>query len=86
MPRPGETVIGGEFYQAAGGKGANQAVAAARAALEPVTFVGAVGDDALGQVALEGFRAENLVRDYLKVVPGKPSGVALILWMSPDRT
>src|SRR5215467_2668490 len=79
LPRPGETVIGGEFYQAAGGKGANQAVAAARAALEPVTFVGAVGDDDLGRVALECFQSENLVCDYLKTVPGTASGVALIL-------
>ena len=79
LPRPGETVIGGEFYRAAGGKGANQAVAAARAALAPVTFVGAVGDDSLGCAALEGFRAENLVCDNLKVVAGKASGVALIL-------
>ncbi|MGE5191988.1 MAG: PfkB family carbohydrate kinase, partial [Deltaproteobacteria bacterium] len=79
LPGPGETVIGGEFYQAAGGKGANQAVAAARAALDPVTFLGAVGDDGLGQAALERFQAENLICDYLKVIPGKPSGVALIL-------
>ena len=79
LPGPGETVIGGEFYQAAGGKGANQAVAAARAALEPVTFVGAVGDDSLGHAALQRFRSENLVCDYLKTVPGEPSGVALIL-------
>jgi ribokinase len=79
LPGPGETVIGGEFYQAAGGKGANQAVAAARAALEPVTFVGAVGDDGLGQAALGRFRSENLVCDYLKTVAGEPSGVALIL-------
>jgi ribokinase len=79
LPMPGETVIGGEFYQAAGGKGANQAVAAARAAIEPVTFIGAVGDDSLGHAALERFRAENLICDFLKTVPGQPSGVALIL-------
>ena len=79
LPAPGETVIGGEFYQAAGGKGANQAVAAARAALAPVTFVGAVGDDSLGHAALQRFRSENLVCEYLKTVPGEPSGVALIL-------
>jgi ribokinase len=79
LPGPGETVIGGEFYQAAGGKGANQAVAAARAALDRVTFVGAVGDDGLGQAALQRFRSENLVCDYLKTVAGEPSGVALIL-------
>ena len=79
LPAPGETVSGGEFYQAAGGKGANQAVAAARAALEPVTFFGALGDDILGNTALKGFQIENLVCDYLKVIPGEPSGVALIL-------
>jgi ribokinase len=79
LPAPGETVIGGEFYQAAGGKGANQAVAAARAALEPVTFVGAVGDDSLGHAALQRLRSENLICDYLKTVPGQTSGVALIL-------
>lgn len=79
LPAPGETVIGGEFYQAAGGKGANQAVAAARAALQPVTFVGAVGDDSLGQAALQRFRSENLICDYLTTIAGEPSGVALIL-------
>ncbi len=79
LPGPGETVIGGEFYQAAGGKGANQAVAAARAALEPVTFIGAVGDDDLGQAALQRFGSENLICDHLKKVAGEPSGVALIL-------
>ncbi len=79
LPAPGETVIGGEFYQAAGGKGANQAVAAARAAIEPVLFVGAVGDDNHGREVLAGFQSENLICDFLKVVPGEASGVALIL-------
>jgi ribokinase len=79
LPGPGETVIGGEFFQAAGGKGANQAVAAARAALDPVTFVGAVGDDDLGRSALALLRSENLNCEYVKTIPGVPSGVALIL-------
>jgi ribokinase len=79
LPRPGETVLGGEFYQAAGGKGANQAVAAARLAQEAVTFIGATGDDALGASARQGLSRENLVCAYLKVVPQQPTGVALIL-------
>ena len=79
LPAPGETVLGGEFYQAHGGKGANQAVAAARLAGNPVTFIGAVGDDAFGRQAMEHFKRENLVCRYLKTIPGRPSGVALIM-------
>ncbi len=47
QPLPGETVLGGELRVATGGKGANQAVAAARAGASPV-FIGAVGDDSVG--------------------------------------
>lgn len=79
LPAPGETMLGGTFFQAAGGKGANQAVAAARACRAPVTFIGAVGDDTLGREAIARFRGENLVCDYLKTVAGQASGVALIL-------
>lgn len=79
IPLPGETVLGGDFYRAAGGKGANQAVAAARAAQEPVTFIAAVGDDAFGRQSLEGFQQENLQRQFIRVVPNASSGVALIL-------
>jgi len=79
LPAPGETVLGGEFYEAAGGKGANQAVAAARASPTPVTLLGAVGDDAFGREALARFQRENMVCDYLKTIAGVPSGVALIL-------
>lgn len=78
LPRPGETVLGGEFFQAAGGKGANQAVAAARAAREPVAFVGAVGDDAFGRQSLEMLRRENLDLRGMQVVSGMASGVAQI--------
>lgn len=79
LPRSGETVLGGEFYRAAGGKGANQAVTAARSAREPVIFLAAVGDDSFGIESLSGLRAENLDTRFLKVVTGQPSGVALIL-------
>jgi ribokinase len=79
LPRPGETVLGGKFYRAAGGKGANQAVAAARLGTGPVAFVAAVGDDDFGRTALDGFARENLDCGYIKTVPGRPSGVALIL-------
>ncbi len=79
LPRPGETILGGEFYRAAGGKGANQAVAAARSSREPVTFLAAVGDDSFGHESLAGLRKENLDTRFLKLVPNQPSGVALIL-------
>jgi ribokinase len=79
LPRPGETLLGGEYYEAAGGKGANQAVAAARAAQTPVTFVAAVGDDAYGRQALSGLARENLDTRWIKVVPAAHSGVALIM-------
>ena len=79
LPRPGETVLGGEFYRAAGGKGANQAVAAARLAREPVIFLAAVGDDSFGIESLNSLRSENLDTRFLKVVQDHPSGVALIL-------
>lgn len=79
LPRPGETILGGEFYRAAGGKGANQAVAAARISREPVTFLAAVGDDSFGHESLAGLQRENLDTRFLKLVPCQPSGVALIL-------
>ena len=54
-------------------------MAAARAANEPVTFIGAVGDDVLGRESLVRFRQENMICDYLKTVEGQATGVALIL-------
>lgn len=79
LPRPGETVTGGRFFQAAGGKGANQAVAAARAATVPVVFLAAVGDDQLGIAARQRFAAEGIRCDYLRTIPGQATGVALIM-------
>ncbi|MCX6360862.1 MAG: ribokinase [Armatimonadetes bacterium] len=78
LPRPGETVIGGSFVTVAGGKGANQAVAAARLGAR-VSFVGAVGDDALGAEAVAGLAAEGIDVSHVVMLPGHASGVALIL-------
>ncbi len=77
IPAPGETVLGGDMEIVAGGKGANQAVAAARLGGD-VTFVARVGDDAFGKNALDGFRREGLNVSHVRVTPGVPSGVALI--------
>jgi ribokinase len=78
LPKPGETVLGGEFKMFGGGKGANQAVAAARAGGD-VTFLGAYGEDSFGTVARERLAKEGIRLDYFKSVTGTPSGVALIL-------
>jgi len=77
IPKPGETVIGGEFSTAAGGKGANQAVAAARAGGE-VSFVAQVGADMFGQQAVEGFVADGIDVTHVLQDSYAPSGVALI--------
>lgn len=78
LPVPGQTVLGKDLVVAAGGKGANQAVAAARLGAD-VAFVARLGDDALGDQALEGFRKEGIHTDFVFREEGTPSGVALIL-------
>ena len=77
LPSPGETVTGGVFSRHHGGKGANQAVAAARLGA-PTAFVGAVGDDEFGGAARAALAADGVDVAGLAVVPG-PTGVALIL-------
>lgn len=77
IPKPGETILGGEFVTAAGGKGANQAVGAARAGGQ-VTFIARVGQDMFGDKAVAGFVADAINVEYLVRDPSNPSGVALI--------
>ncbi|MGO8696924.1 MAG: ribokinase [Limisphaerales bacterium] len=77
LPIPGETVLGGQFSTAAGGKGANQAVAAARAGAV-VTFIARIGDDPFGDQAVAGFVADGINVDYVVRDKTSPSGVALI--------
>jgi ribokinase len=78
LPMPGETVLGGDLTTAAGGKGANQAVAAARVGAH-VTFVARVGDDMFGQQTLAALRSEGLDLAHVQQEAGTPSGVALIV-------
>jgi ribokinase len=76
LPRPGETVSGATFERFPGGKGANQAVAAARLGAD-VRFVGCVGSDSHADEALAGLREAGVDLDVRPV--GAPTGVALIL-------
>ncbi len=78
LPGPGETLLGGTFFVASGGKGANQAVAAALAGAN-VTFVACLGDDAFGKQALEGLRQKGIDTTYTLTDPDLSSGVAFIL-------
>jgi ribokinase len=78
IPGPGETVIGGDFMMAAGGKGANQAVAAARLGAH-VTFVACLGDDIFGDQAIAGYQREGIDTSFIVRAPNVASGVALII-------
>lgn len=77
LPVSGQTVLGGPFATHPGGKGANQAVAAARAGGQ-VSFVGRVGADAFGDTLRAGLEAEGIDIAHLRVAPEEPTGVALI--------
>ena len=77
LPAGGETVLGGEFLMNAGGKGANQAVAAARYG-NRVVFVAKTGNDLFGERVRSSLREDDIVTDYVSVDPLHPSGVALI--------
>ena len=78
FPRPGETVGNAIFSQAYGGKGANQAVAAARAGGQ-VTFITCVGQDTFGPTMLRNFADEGIVTDYVLQDDATPTGTAVIL-------
>jgi len=77
LPIPGETVIGGTFLMNPGGKGANQAVAAARMGGK-VTFISKTGNDVFGRQSVELYNSEGINTKYIFSDPRNPSGVALI--------
>lgn len=78
LPAPGETVTGGTFERHHGGKGGNQAVAAARLG-RPTSLIAAVADDSFGTEARAGLVAEGIDVSALLTIPGGSTGVALIL-------
>lgn len=78
LPRPGETVAGESLETYAGGKGANQAVAAARAGAR-VTFAGAVGDDAYGSARLADLEAAGVHVSLVQTIHESASGIAIII-------
>lgn len=77
FPKPGETVLGGQFYKAQGGKGANQSVAAARAGAN-ICFISRVGNDDFGKSTLLSYSNEGITLDHVSVDTNIPTGVAVI--------
>ncbi len=77
LPLPGETLAGRDFGSIPGGKGANQAVAAARLGAQ-VSFVSCIGDDGYGKTLLAGFADDGIDTARVRVSPRAPTGVALI--------
>jgi ribokinase len=78
LPSPGETLLGGEFGVAAGGKGANQAVAAARLGAD-VVFIARIGKDIFGDQALDNLKKDGIETGFIVRDEQHSSGVALIM-------
>lgn len=84
FPQKGETLTGSDFFVAHGGKGANQAVAAARAGGN-VYMCGCVGDDSFGRDALASLKADGIDTKYIRTVKGVPTGTAVIVVTDGDN-
>jgi ribokinase len=77
LPRPGQTLVGGKFLMNSGGKGANQAVAAARLGAQ-VSLLGCIGQDNFGDDAITRLEQEKVDCSLVSRSKTQPSGVALI--------
>jgi ribokinase len=78
LPAAGETLLGGDFQMQPGGKGANQAVAAARAG-SAVYLVANIGNDLFGRTMTDTFQKERVAVDFISPDRANPTGVALIM-------
>src|SRR5262245_6733862 len=78
LPRSGETVPGTSVMQGFGGKGANQAVMAARLGAK-VMMLSAVGEDATGRQALENYRSHGVDTAFVRIVPGRTGTAAIVV-------
>ncbi|GMA48001.1 ribokinase [Tetragenococcus muriaticus] len=85
IAKKGETVEGESFSTNFGGKGANQAVSAAKLGAQ-VHMIGAVGEDEFGQALIDNLKKYNINTDYIKVKPGEPSGAAFIRLYKGDNS
>ncbi|MBU5349838.1 ribokinase [Paenibacillus lautus] len=84
-PGAGETVLGDSFKTVPGGKGANQAVAAARLGAE-VNMIGCVGEDSFGEMILSNLKSNGVMTDYVEPVTGLESGTAHIILAEGDNS
>ncbi|UNK21187.1 ribokinase [Paenibacillus sp. N3/727] len=84
-PGAGETVLGESFKTVPGGKGANQAVAAARLGAE-VSMIGCVGDDHFGQLLLSNYKSNGVITDNVEPVTGMETGTAHIVLAEGDNS
>lgn len=84
MPNKGETLMGKDFFTAHGGKGANQAVAAARSGGQ-VYMCGCVGDDIFGKSALESLKEEGIDCKHIRIIENTPTGTAIIIVCDGDN-
>ncbi len=85
IPRVGETVLGENFITVPGGKGANQAVAAAKLGAD-VTLLGCVGDDAFGTELTQHLQHQGVCTEYIQTVPTTSTGVASITLSEGDNS
>nr|WP_207789241.1 ribokinase [Neobacillus terrae] len=85
VPQRGETVLGDSFFTIPGGKGANQAVAAARLGAE-VDFIGCVGDDSFGQELTKNLLNEGIKVEFIETIPVTSSGIASITLSEGDNS
>lgn len=85
VPQVGETLHGIDFNLFHGGKGANQAVAAARLGA-PVSFIGAVGDDENGRLAINSLNVESIDTSCVEVISGIATGVANVISCQGDNS
>lgn len=83
FPNLGETIVCDKFYTSPGGKGGNQAVAAARLASQEykVKFIGRVGEDIFGQEILKNLKSENIDTSFVKITKNISTGIASIFIM-----
>lgn len=84
LPGQGETIRGTDFHTTPGGKGANQAVAAARLGAE-VKMIGAVGDDSFGEQLIDNLRHEKIDDSYVQITKNTSSGLANIILSEQDN-